>query len=120
MDPADLGAKGLSTKRHNLLLYLFGFVEEKSERVGEAEYRGHDLQEKTKQAIKRVKLTFPGEMSVSSSTSSQLAKQAVRVAMLQMVGALGQTVAVDDSMEPNTNHDDDGLFNFALNFQIFK
>ena len=119
-NPADLGTKGLSRRRHNLLLYLFGFVDEKSEGVGEAEYREHDLLEKTMQAIKRVKLTFPEEMSVSSSTSSQLAKQAVRVAMLQKVGALGQTVAVDDSVEPNTNHDDDGVFNFALNFQILR
>ena len=57
---------------------------------------------------------------MSSSTSSQLAKQAVRVAMLQMVGALGQTVAVDNSMEPNTILDADGVFNFALNFRTLK
>ena len=28
-NPADLGTKGLSRRRHNMLLYLFGFVDEK-------------------------------------------------------------------------------------------
>ena len=37
-NPADLGTKGLNRRRHNMLLYLFGFVDEKGERVGELEY----------------------------------------------------------------------------------
>ncbi len=42
-NPADLGTKGLNRRRHNMLLYLFGFVDEKGERVGELEYQEHKL-----------------------------------------------------------------------------
>ena len=38
-NPADLGTKGLNRRRHNMLLYLFGFVDEKGEWVGELEYQ---------------------------------------------------------------------------------
>ena len=96
-NPADLGTKGLSRKRHNLLLYLFGFVDEKGEKIGEVEYHETKLEETTKNAIKRAKLVIPGDLSLSSSTSSQVAKQAVRLAMLEVVGALGQVV----TDEPN-------------------
>ena len=54
-NPADLGTKGLNRRRHNMLLYLFGFVDEKGERVGELEYQEHKFQEASKSIIKRVK-----------------------------------------------------------------
>ena len=36
--PAGLGKKGLNRTRHNTLLFLIGFVNEKGERIGETEY----------------------------------------------------------------------------------
>ena len=64
------------------------------------------MQETTKSAIKRVKLVIPTDLSLSSATSSHVAKQAVRLAILEMVGALGQVVAD----EPNTVHDGGNFF----------
>ena len=40
--------------------------------------------------------------------------------MLQMVGALGQTVAMDDSNEPNAISNGNGVFNFAMSFQTLR
>ena len=82
-----------------MLLFLFGFVDEKGERVGEVENHEQRLHEASKNAIKRVKLVLPEVWPVSSSTSSPVAKQVVRMAMLEMVGALGQVVDTD---EPNS------------------
>ena len=84
------------------MLYLFGFVDEKGEKIGEAEYHETKLEETTKNAIKRVKLVIPGDLSLSSSASSKVAKQAVRLAMLEVVGALGQVV----TDEPITSTND--------------
>ena len=114
-NPADLGTKGLTKRRHNMLLYLFGFVDERGEHVGDVEFHELKLQEASKNAIKKVKLVLPSVLSQSSS-SSQVAKQVVRMAMLEMVGALGQTVAVDDSIEPNAISEDGGV-DPILNFQ---
>ena len=73
----------------------------------------------SRNAIKKVKLIFPSDLTQSSS-SSQVAKQVVRMAMLEMVGALGQTLAVDDSIEPNAISDDNGSANSILNFQTLR
>ena len=75
-NPADLGTKGLNRRRHNMLLYLFGFVDEKGERVGELEYQEHKFQEASKSIIKGVKHELPEDShSFGSSSSSKTAKQ---------------------------------------------
>ena len=90
-NPADLGTKGLNRRRHNMLLYLFGFVDEKGERVGELEYQEHKFQEASKSIIKRVKHELPEDShSFSSASSLKTAKQVLRLAMMQVVGALSQ------------------------------
>ena len=90
-NPADLGTKGLNRRRHNMLLYLFGFVDEKGERVGELEYQEHKFQEASKSIIKGVKHELPEDShSFGSSSSSKTAKQVLRLAMMQVVGALSQ------------------------------
>jgi len=118
-NPADSGTKGLNKRRHNMLRYLFGFVDEQGEHVGSVEFYDEKLQEASRNAIKKVKLVLPSD-STQSSSGSQVAKQVLRVAMVEIVGALGQTVAVDDSSEPNAISEKSGGANSILNFQILK
>ena len=105
-NPADLGTKGLNRRRHNMLLYLFGFVDEKGERVGELEYQEHKFQEASKSIIKRVndELTEDSH-SFGSSSSSKTAKQVLRLAMMQVVGALSQKAEPNALVEFKTMDD---------------
>ena len=108
-NPADLGTKGLNRRRHNMLLYLFGFVDEKGERVGELEYQEHKFQEASMCIIKRVKHELPGDShSFGSSSSSKTAKQVLRLAMMQVVGALSQKAEPNALVELKTM--DDNIF----------
>ena len=64
-----------------------------------SEYHEQRLHEASKNAIKKVKFVLPEVWPGSSATSPSVAKQVVRRAMLEMVGALGQMVDTD---EPNS------------------
>ena len=108
-NPADLGTKGLNRRRHNMLLYLFGFVDEKGERVGELEYQEHKFQEAPKSITKRVKHELPEDShSFGSASSSKTAKQVLPLAMMQVVGALSQKA------EPNALVEFQNLDNHVL------
>ena len=114
-NPADLGTKGLNRRRHNMLLYLFGFVDEKGDRVGELDCREHKLQEASKSTIKRVKHKLPEDgPAFSSASSSKTAKQVLRLAMMQVVGALSQKAEPNALVKLGSADDQKFSMNFLL------
>lgn len=58
-NPADLGKGGLSRRRRNMLLFLFCFVSEEGNRVGESQFDEPQSQEAARSAIKGVKYVLP-------------------------------------------------------------
>ena len=85
---------------------FFGFVDEKEERVGELEYQEHKFQEASKSITQRVKHELPEDShSFGSASSSKTAEEVLRLAVMQVVGALSQKAEPNALVEFKTLDD---------------